>query len=720
MIKRFILDFETRSECNLKKAGAYVYSCHPTTRPTCLAFMVSGSKTVHLMKFDEINQPWEYHDIAFQRLWKMNIDQGALYCAHNSGFDFSIYKNILVKRYGWPDIPFRQWRCTAAKAAACALPRNLEGAGAALNLTTQKDKRGYAAMLATCKPTKRWNAWDKAMKELVAGKKIGPKKLKLTTSPEPPKFLTPEADPKTWETLYTYCKIDVATEELLDRTLPDLISQEQEVWFLNQQINWRGIRVDIPTIEKIVSIMKMETVEKLEELDELTLGLVTKPGARQSILEFLKLEGVELPDIKAKTVEDALNGRGLGATAQRLLEIRRALSKTSTKKYEAFLARALHGARIRDLQLYHGASTGRDTGTGGPQIQNLAKRLIPQKEVEYVLSLLEKAAPEELPEIASWIQFLYGDLGMVFSSLLRSMFIASEGCELFVSDLSKIEVAVLWWLADNLPGLEVLLSGKDPYIYQAAANLGVAYEDIPLDGPERQLAKAQILGAGFGIGWMKFQSAALDSYRLKLTDEQSKNAVRNYRETNAAVPEIWRKYELAAIEAVKNKKKVFTTGKCRFFYKDKFLWIELPSGRRLAYREPQISWRVREYEVQETHPVTGVKTRVKKFSEPKETLEFWAVNPKTKKWALERTWGGSLTENITQAAARDLLIPKMVDLEKAGYRALMSVHDEVVCERKIGGGSMEEFNAILCTKPSWADEWLPLEAKGFTGFRYRK
>ena len=307
------------------------------------------------------------------------------------------------------------------------------------------------------------------------------------------------------------------------------------------------------------------------------------------------------------------------------------------------------------------------------------------------------------------------------------MILPSEGCELFVADFSKIEVAVLWWLADNLKGLAILNSGKDPYRYQAAANTGKTYEEISEEGDERQLGKAQILGCGFRMSWKRFRETAWDQYRLKLTVAQSKAAVRSYREINAPVTKLWDDYELAAIAAVETGE-VAKAGKCKFFTKDNFLWIELPGGKRLAYRDPQISWRVLQYEDavinEETGEIeldeNGVEIFETKFSQPRKTLEFWAVNSKTKKWSLERSHGGVITENIVQAVARGLQMEAALRLEKKQYRYLLGVHDEAITEKKIGTGSIEEFEAIMCQMPIWADENLPLQAKAWIGPRYRK
>ena len=1030
MIKRVTKDFETRSMVDLKSAGAYKYSLDPSTQPTCLAFKVRGEKMVYFLPFETVNTPWEKLPIKLRKMWQHYIDEGYEMSAHNSFFERCIYDNIMVARYGWPAISPELRRCTAAKAAACALPRNLAGAGEAMRLTVQKDWRGHQAVMATCKPTKQWKAWKTAQDKVFSSERYTQKTLALASLPEPSPFLPAmtmdeiervvkqgplkKDDPTyrnalIWQTLYIYCKIDVRTEEELDESLPDLIPQEQEIWHLNQKLNWRGLKVDIPTVEKIVGIMELESKKKIKELDSLTMGLVTKPGARNSILEFLALDGIVLPDLRAKTVDDALRGFMLSEDMQALLEIRKALSKTSTKKYLSFLNRAHIDDRVRDLTMYHGASTGRDTGTG-IQPHNFPRGVItvtkdrPYAAVENVIECDE-----------DMLRILYGDsLSMLFSSILRNMIIPTKGKELFVADFSKIEVAVLWWLAGNEEGLRILRSGKDPYIYQAANNLNMTYDafEAALNSEEpwafdsRQLGKAQILGCfdkntkvltdsgwkriadvgikdkiwdgiewvshqgvlyqgmkptvllfgvtltpdhlllsrqgwvsaeavlkgneefrksvldladlpssgigsaleedwllskysatakgihtksmtttylrakvlnvivvlkkllitglknitvmktlcliratepvyltgypqrsgdaleilipilsttagvglkfatfgekiknifyttfkpyfigtdlilkwtelimtvimspvtfvlylalricstvevlvnskieynnsnhvydivhagprnrftimsdrgpliahncGFGMGPDKFQLTAWEQYRLKLTLKESRIAVKNYRESNDAVPELWREYEEAAIRVVRDKI-VVTAGKCKFYYKDSFLWVELPSGRALAYKDPEIVWRQREYEVSEIEMVNGeeVITKTKKISEPQETLEFYAVNSKTKKWCLERTWGGTLTENFVQGTARDLMMPAMVRLEKAGYHALLSVHDEGLCEKEIGKGSLDEFTKILCMQPKWAPG-LPIEAKGWKGPRYRK
>lgn len=726
MIKRVTKDFETRSACDLRKSGAYKYSLHPTTQPTCFSFKLRGEANVSFMPFEMINRNWFHLPPHFRNTWQGLINDGYEFSAHNSFFERCIYDNILVGRLGWPKIDPRKRRCTAAKAAACVLPRNLEGAGEALRLSVQKDRRGYAAMMKTCKPTKQWNEWHKMMADIEERRdkrmRLTPKQQKFLDSlrhtSRPERFLEPEDDPYTWETLYSYNRTDVKAEEAVDLALPDLIPIEQEIWHLNQELNWRGLHIDIPTVNKIVKIMEHEAKFRLEELDSLTMGLVTKPGARKSILEFLALEGIELPDLKKNTVDERLDGFTLSEDMHRLLELRKALTMTSTKKYYSMLDRACEDDRVRDILLYNAASTGRDGGTG-IQPHNFPRGLIKMsKERPY-------AAVENVIECDyEMLKILYGEsLPIVFSALLRNMILPSDKHNLFVADFSKIEVAVCWWLARNEPGLKILREGKDPYKYQAAANTGKRYEDIAEEGDERQLAKAQVLLCQFGGGGPKFQTTAWDLYRLKLDLKKSIQAVKSYREANPAVPAVWKEYERAAINVVQNGG-VIEAGRCKFIFDPKkhygglrFLWIELPSGRRLPYADPQVSMRMRE--IQRVEFIGEREIIHTEIVGPYETLEFWSVNSKTKKWCQERTWGGTLCENITQAVARDLMMQGMLRLEKAGYRGLLSVHDEALCERLAGEGTLVEFNSILCASPKWAPG-LPIEAKGWSGPRYRK
>lgn len=710
--ERITIDFETRSKSNLKLEGAYKYSLDPSTQATCLAIKERGGPVV-LLRFREINQPWRKLPIEFRKQWRCYIDEGCLFCAHNAFFERCIYENVLVARLGWPSIPFRQYRCTAAKAAACALPRNLEGAGESLRLRIQKDKRGYAAMMATCKPTKRWNQYWKCKDDIARGVRVTEKRKKLARvdGPEPPAFLEYDEAPDVWNTLYEYCKIDAASEEELDLALPDLIPFEQEVWHLNQTINWRGLRCDLPTVEKIIGIMDSEGKLKKKQLEKITLGLITKPRAIKKILEFLAFEGVELPNLQKKTIEDALNGFGLSDDMRTLLEVTQALSLASVKKYKSFKHRSDPGGWIRDIVLYHAASTGRDGGTGiNPY--NFPRGLIPvRKGRPYAMVDNVASLPHDT------LSLLYGDkLPLVFSAILRSMIIPAEGCKLAAADLSQVEVIVLWWLADNEPGLAIIRAGLDVYVDQASANTGIPYAEIPKEGDMRQLGKAQILGCGFRMSWKKFKDTAYSMYRLKLTSRQSVEAVKNYRTKHVAVTELWDAYESGAVMAVQNSGRAVLAGKCRFIFEKEFLTIQLPSGRKLYYREPEIVMKTITYTSLEEGQ-NGEDVEVERTSKPKPTIQFLGLDKSKKRLQTEFLHGGIITENIVQAVARDCMMVSLLELEKREYRVRLSVYDEAVVDRE--EVDLKEIIEVMTTTPKWAPG-MPLKAAGWEGPRYRK
>jgi len=735
---KITVDFETRSRTNLKKTGAFEYSKCPSTIATCLAYKPKGGP-VTLWDFHQMQKPFSEFPWQFQKAWKEWIESSdVLFVAHNAFFEECIYNNVLVARLGWPKIPLYKWRCTAAKAAAVAIPRNLADAGAVMKLRVQKDFEGHRVMMKLCKPTSAHNAWKKALEKAQA--RGHDEVVDQLWNEEPPEFWTPETAPEDFQTLYKYCKIDVLAEELLDESLPDLNFFEQKLWFLDQKINWRGVQVDMPVVNKISEIMSRESKIMGKELDSLTMGLVSSGNARNQILEFLKMEEIELPDLKAKTVDDFLKNGKVTGDAKKLLEIRRALSKASTAKYQKFQWCAASDGRVRDLFLYHGASTGR-WGGKNVQPQNFPRGII--KDIDEAIFRIKDAELEDL-------KLLYGqNLMPLFSSVLRGMFVASPGHELFVEDLNAIETRVLWWLASHQEGLSMFHKGEDPYKHQASAIFRKSVLEITDD--ERQVGKAAVLGCGYQMGPKKFMTSAWDVYRAKVDLDLAKVAVTAYRELHYPVTELWEKYNNACIFAVENPGRRYRVGAVRFFFEKGFLWIELPSGRRLAYKDPSVSF-------SKTFVMTGISDTgdddtiyaasadmyrdaiqkgYKKTNEfMSKRLKYFAVNHKAKKvdciipkWTQEATYGGKIAENIVQAVSRDVLAEGMIRAEKKGFCVLMHSHDEMVSEAPInkfkkvfdskGVLYCPEYREILETAPTWAGG-LPLKASGWVGLRYRK
>lgn len=710
---RITVDFETQSDVDLKKCGAWEYSKGENTRALCMAFKherVPVSAT-NLLKYEIINRPWLEVPSQYRNLWANFIDKpDIVFVAHNAFFEQCIYNNILVARLGWPKIPITKWRCTAAKARACAIPGNLQDAGAVMRTRIQKDPLGHRIVMKLCKPTKEYAAWAKLVEHSGHG---------------PEMFYTPETAPEDFEGLYKYCVQDVLAEELLDKSLPDLIPQEQELWFLDQKINLRGIAVDMPLVEKISAIMASEAKSMNKSLDYLTMGLVSSGNKRAAILDFLTLEGIQMPDLRAKTVDDFLkNGKATG-DAKKILEIRRALSKSSTAKYAAFQRRAKSDGRVRDLLIYHTASTGR-WGGSGVQPQNFPRGII--KDIYEAIRQIESCELEDL-------KMLYGEnLMPLFSSVLRGMFVASKGHELFVEDFSAIECRVTWWLANHEAGLNMFREGRDPYKEMAAHIYGKGILEIT-DG-QRQVGKAAVLGCGFQMGGKKFVTSAWDVYRAEVTSEIGKLAVTKYRELHWPVTELWENVQNAAIAAVENPEMRYRAGKLLFFVAGRFLCIQLPSGRRLRYCDPFISWdktvslekdgdRIYASNVENLRAALDKGYRRTGEFQSKR-LNYWAVNHMARrdqcvipKWTKEKTYGGKLVENAVQAVARDLLAAALLRAEKAGFKVLMHSHDEAVSEAPKGKFEVEDYRKIMEVLPAWA-EGLPVKSSGWKHTRYRK
>ncbi len=736
MIK-LTFDFETQSRANLKQIGAFEYSMDPSTIALCLSFKVNNSPKIFLFDYHQMQKHWRDFPAKFKDNWtRCILTPDLVFSAHNSFFENVIYHNVLVKRFGWPPIPLKKFRCTATKAAAVAIPRNLQDAGAVMQTAIQKDFEGHRVMMKLCRPTKAFVAWQKAYDKLEAKDQLETEDADALRDSEPAEFWTPETAPEDFKTLYKYCESDVLAEEKLDEALPDLTPKEQALWFLDQRINLRGVQVDAPLVDKISRIMAAEGKRMHHELDALTMGLVSSGNARAAILDFMSLEGIEMPNLKAATVDEFLENRFITEDAEKLLKIRKALAKASTAKYKKFQGVARSDGRARDLFLFNAASTGR---WGGKNIQ-------PQNFPRGVLKDMHLAIEEINNLDVDDLKLLYGaNLMPLFSSCLRGMFIATKGFDLFVEDLNAIECRVLWWLAGHKKGLKIFQDDKDPYKEMAAKIYHKSVLEIT--DAQRQVGKAATLGCGYQMGGRKFVSAAWDTYRAEVDKGMAKVAVAAYRELHYPVTELWDNYQNAAISAIENPGRKYRVGSIGFYVAHSFLWIELPSGRSLAYKDPTVGQEKtvvmidREgeniYASNAAMYADALSNGFKKASEfysPR--IRYWATNHKAKKidctipkWTRESTYGGKLAENITQAVSRDVLAEAMIRAHKAGFNIVMHSHDEMVSEAPKGKFKIvadekgvlycPEYRAIMEHAPEWAKD-LPLKSGGWVDTRYKK
>lgn len=675
-----VLDYETYSEVDLKKVGAWEYSLHPSTEILCMAWRVGTRETLPAAetKACRPNGP-----LLFE-FAKDILNSKTILVSHNAYFEQVITKNVLAKKYfkvkghefRLSRIPPERWLCTASLAATLALPRNLEGAAQALKLPVQKDMDGRRLVLKWCKP-KKPSAKDPSTRHTNAAELLR---------------------------LIEYCKRDVDTEVALFLQVPPLTATERAVWELDQKINLRGFAVDRKLVNTTLKLIDEETRDVNRRCSELTLGVIESATRRDAVLRWLRDNGLDLPVLDKATVKDALESGLATGEAKTMLELRQSISKTSTAKYEALDLRSRSDGRLRDVLVYHAASTGRWAGSG-VQPQNLKKSHLKNKDIEYIINLLneeEEACSVKKKDMSTleWIRFLYGDPMAVFSSCIRSMIVAPPGKVLDVADYNAIETRVLFWVADHEAGLRAFRENRDLYKEQAASVFNTTVDKIANDSYERAIGKGLILGSGYGMGAKKF-AATCRAQGLEIKDELAEIAVSSYRSTHSPVVKLWSNVERAAVAAVENLGKRYRINRATWYVKKDFLFCELPSKRRLAYYGPTVRY--------EPTP----------WGDKRPVLYHYGVNGLTRKWEEAKTYGGRLCENIIQAIARDLMAEAMLRIEAAGWEIVLSVHDELVAERDKLRPGHKEFCRLMAELPAWA-EGCPVKASGWSGWRYRK
>lgn len=656
------IDFETRSRVDLRKVGAWIYSRHPSTEVLCMAYKIGDNETAlwvpDYFARSGLNCPFD-------------VDDETIIEAHNAFFEQCIWYGIGVWRFGWPE--HRNWQCSAAKAAYHSLPRSLDGVASALNLREQKDKEGHRIMLQLSKPRK-------------------------PTKNNPAHWFTDEAK---YKKLYSYCLQDVETETAVSETLSLLPTREKRIWRMDQALNFRGVYADRAAIEGALDLEKVLLSETNRKLTGLTDGKITTIGQVGKLKKYLNELGCNLESLGRSNLEqivsdskrraeecvDDLHVKNLPSEALKIINLRLSAARSSTKKYQAMLNRMDTDDRIRELVLYHGASTGRWTGLG-IQIQNFPRGTIKTPdEIELAIDCIKSRDIGRL-------KLLFGDPMEALSSCLRAVLCAPMGSELIAADYSAIEARVLFWLADETAALRSLAAGKSLYI-ELAETIFSRPIDKYKNPQEYLLGKGGILGCGYQMWYPKFVATCANN-GIDISDELGKRVVTTYRHKYFRVVNMWRDYEESAIKAVATKSAV-KCGKVTFLADDDWMYIKLPSGRLLHYYKPIVG-----YDAQRKKP----------------RLSYMSIEKG--KWVRVYTYGGKLTENVDQATSRDLLAHAMLNLEANGLPLVLTVHDEAVAEvKKKDNRTVDEFCEIMLDKPSWADG-LPLAAEGWKGKRFRK
>jgi DNA polymerase len=598
--------------------------------------------------------------------WEQLMTWHNLVEAYNVMFEKCFWYLYAVPKLGWPSMPYDYWRCAQAKAAIHKLPRSLDGAAKALELINQKDAEGHRVMMQLAKPRKP--------------SKKNPNKWFC----EPEKFLK----------LYPYNIRDVDAEHELSSKLSNLSEYETEVWKLDQRMNEYGVCVDLPAIKLILSHIEKLSKTFEKQIFDLTNGEVERPTMRDRIIKWCAKQGHVLPNVQKGTVSEHLKHPDTPDQVKKILKIRQLSSYSSIKKYQAMANRAHPQThRVRDALVYHNAGPGR-WGGKGIQPHNYPRNALKPTDVDNVISLISSGGLDA-------VRLIYGPPLETLSRCLRGMIIAPEGSTLLCNDYSSIEARGTAWVSRQKSILEVFRQGLDIYRYVAGQFLGVPYDQVTKE--QRAFGKPMVLGLGYGMRPNGFKNYCLREWGREIPLERAKRAVEFFENLNPLLVKYWKSLDRCVTRAVQTGQPQYHD-RTVWYLEGDFLFCQLPSGRRNAYYKPRIYLSM--------SPHGGSYPRVR----------YWHVHPKNKQWCETEGWYGKWTENVVQATARDVMVFHMLELDRLGFRIVLTVHDEILIEYPhpaYAERALAEMTRVMTTPPPWAPD-LPIDVEGWWGKRYRK
>lgn len=684
-------DLETRSAVDLRKTGAWRYAEDPSTDVYCACYAIG----------DGLTETWYPHQPVPQAIID-HIKAGKWFSAHNIGFEFPMVNLLLAPRYGWPELTISQLHDTAAEAAAMGLPRSLEEVGHVLGLGTQKDLEGHALMLRMCRPRR---IIPEGCDNCSGTGTIGQEECWDCNGAG--NAYTWWEDQERIDRLTSYCATDVRVAREVFRRVRRLPDAERRVWELDQQINQRGVKVDVTLAAALQTIVETAKDDLDDEMRRITSGAVPKCTNAAALVRWINKRGVKTDSCAKPAVTAMLVDPAVPALVRQALALRRQAAKASTAKLAVMQAAACADGRLRGMFRYHGAQTGRFSGNN-VQLHNL-----PRKSPGGPIIL---AAETALNYGYTGVKMLYGDPMQFASSMLRPCLVADDDEEMYTADLAQIEARMIAALAGEQSVLDVFASGQDVYCHAATGIFGRTITK-QLDR-ERQVGKVSVLALGFAGGPIAFShmaknynldiASAYDPVIAVATSDQVERAQfgwsrykgdmaekayltadlikQAWRAANPNIVQFWFDLERAAFQAVQTRKPV-RVGSLVFHVvalaNRDYLWIRLPSGRLLCYTHPVI--------VDEPTPWGTLKA----------TVRAWTTDSRTKKWVRRSLYGGLLAENATQASSRDVLVEAMLRLDAAGYQIVGHVHDEVILTIKRGAGSRDQIADLMTQRSDW-------------------
>ena len=655
-INMITIDIETKSDKDISKCGVYAYTDTPYFDILLFAYSIDGQpvQVVDMANGEEIPE----------NVLAALVDENVIKMAFNVNFERVCLSKYLRKNYPQYFQSYsidedtvgdflnpESWHCSMIHARTLGLPSSLAEVGKVLGIEQQKMTEGKALIKFFCVP--------------------------YDTIDGVPQFHSPTDYPDKWEIFKAYNKRDVEAELEIDRRLsrfpvPDFLWKE---FYLDQEINDRGILVDMQLADKAIGLDAEAKEELTAEMKRLT-G-VENPNSVYQLLDWLETQGYKSDSLGKTQVQELI--KTAKEPVKSVLQMRLQLSKSSVKKYTAMKNTACSDNRARGMFSFYGASrTGRWAGRN-VQLQNLPQNHLP-----------DLSEARELVKYGSFedIQMLYDDVPDTLSQLIRTAFIPRQGMKFIVADFSAIEARVIAWLAGEEWRMKAFANGEDIYCASASKMFGVPVVKHGENGQLRQKGKISELACGFGgsVGAMKAMGGS------EMSDAELKQIVTDWRTASPHIVQLWWDVENAAIKAVRDKTETETHG-IHFSYESGFLFIKLLSGRRLAYVKPRIG--------------------ENRFGGDSITYEGIGTG---RKWERLETYSGKLVENIVQATARDLLFYSMQTLSQ--YFIVGHIHDEMIIECP-KGTKLDEICQQMARTPDWA-KGLLLRADGYECSFYKK
>lgn len=527
---RYFIDFETKSDLDIKQVGAMKYLHTPHSDIVCMSW---------------VKNPHPYGQGKLQ-LWlppspvPFILNEDCRVLSFNALFEYRVW-NILGQKYKFGDLPLHIMIDVQALCARFTFPQSLARAASVLGVNIQKDPKGKKLMAKITQPPFEYT--DEELKDF-----------------------------------YKYCITDtVAMLEILNALPTDHLSEEEQaIWDCTQRINLKGLPIDLPLVKRIWAVINFYRDKELKRVPKLTNGKVRNITQVQAVRDFCAEHGCDLPNLQADTVAAALE-EDLPDVVEELLLMRQEFGRSSIAKYQKLLAQT-YKDRIYDNLRYHRASTGRWGGMGF-QAHNL-----PRESVDDIEGTIEKFYSTEI---------LKEDPMRAAKALIRSCITAPKGKKLVVADFKAIENRDIAWVAGEERILDLHRKGLDEYIDFAADLYGEQYENITKDqrmvGKVVVLGAGYNLGAnglcryasGFGIDLSTEQGqTAINKYR----DTHPKIRQMWYNLRDGAINAIlvpgeritFPQYRMVSFVNQKDR-----TGRY-------WLIFTLPSGRALFYPDPEV------------------------------------------------------------------------------------------------------------------------------------